>query len=118
MNKSLASALEAFVGETISVETADGRVYGGILDSVDKDMNVMLGKAKCKYVDGPRRFEILPSTEFVLLSAKNIRYYHFPPQSDVRKQMRAQEKRTKRASHKRSVIVETETRKRRLENAE
>ena len=47
--------VSALVGETVEVELRDNRVVTGVLDLVDKDMNVVLGKCKGVYVEGPRK---------------------------------------------------------------
>ena len=82
------SVLSAFVGRKLSIELKSDVVVYGILDEVDGDMNITLGRCQAMIVEGPRRGEILPSSELTFISGRKIRYVQLDDDCSVIEQLR------------------------------
>jgi len=83
------AVLRAYVGAKVAVETRDGRLHAGILDSVARDGGVVLGNVRLKWLrpggpDLPRGY-VEPSTlACVVLPGSAVRQIHLPENPVVR----------------------------------
>jgi small nuclear ribonucleoprotein (snRNP)-like protein len=77
------SYISALIGEVVEVELRDNRVVTGILDIIDKDMNIIMGKCKGIYVEGPRKGEVTLTAELAYLQGVRIRYIRLPTTTDT-----------------------------------
>jgi small nuclear ribonucleoprotein (snRNP)-like protein len=74
-SKTLSTAvLSPCIGSSVEVELETDLVIRGILDDCDQDMNLVLGKCRCFYVEGLARGKSLPDAELIFVSGRNIRF--------------------------------------------
>jgi small nuclear ribonucleoprotein (snRNP)-like protein len=70
------------IGLQLSVHLKDDRVLTGILDSVDADLSVTLGKCTGVFEEGPKRGSAVPMAELVFVAGKNVRFVKLPNNVD------------------------------------
>ncbi len=105
--KYLSQLLVCFEGECVIVELKNGLEVTGILDSVDvRDMSVLLGKAKQRWIEGKKQGCVGPDMELVFFSGSRIRYIHFPSTFNMDNQLRAWHNRKQKATFRRNYIVD------------
>ncbi len=107
--RSLAPLLEALEGEPVLVELKDGREVAGLLDCVHPgDLGVTLGKARQRWLEGPRRGQVGPDLELVMLAGRRIRFVHLPDRINVDHELRRWHERKLKAAPQRQFIMDAE----------
>mmetsp|Transcript_20965 Transcript_20965/g.25440 ORF Transcript_20965/g.25440 Transcript_20965/m.25440 type:complete len:114 (+) Transcript_20965:159-500(+) len=81
-------------------------VVTGILDSVDKGMNLVLGKATQQWIEGRWRGRRDIDMELVFLSSRMIRYVHIPSSINLDAHIRRWQKRKQAVSFRRNYITD------------
>jgi len=103
--RTLAPLLQAFLGEIVSVELKSGMVLTGILDTVDHEMNVWLGKVETTWMEGRRKGEVGPTMELTYVSSSKMRYVHFPDRLNIDAQVKRMVHRGKQGAYEKQSFV-------------
>jgi len=98
--------LSAFIGRSVTIELKNDQELNGILDDVDKDMNLTIGRVTGVISEGPHRGLKLPPSEIMFVRGRRIRFISLDSETSVVDQLKQAALLTKKGTKSRHWITD------------